>query len=190
MSGIITAFGSVLQYRNLRADNLPEIPLDRLPIIPASQLEPLTSANIVDISLGEINADISSKADLNGSLLQDFRARVVEAEQFHTFSDRRLKTNVEPLHVDPQILEKVVPVTFQMNNKREPGELPVRTGFIAQNILECLPTCVREDSLTGFYSIETNGLVAALWTLVQQLSQRVSDLEGLLQKSEQPECLS
>ncbi|MES2776416.1 MAG: tail fiber domain-containing protein [Bacteroidota bacterium] len=116
---------------------------------------------------------------------------------YELFSDRRLKTNIEPL---PSILEKISqlkPVVYEMKNDN-PNHERVQ-GFIAQEVKPLFPTLVRQinyksrsgESIKDFNTMNYSSFgvlaIKALqeqWKQIQDLEKENSELMAGIEKLE------
>ena len=83
-------------------------------------------------------------------------------------SDRRLKSNIQPLKVRGELN----PVTFEKDGKQS-------IGFIAQEVRELYPELVKEDNTEEHYlSINYAQLTAVLYAEIQELKKKITELEN------------
>jgi hypothetical protein len=100
-----------------------------------------------------------------------------------TVSDRRLKADVEPLDGGLALVERLRPVTFaplDLDGSRVRGA-PRHVGLVADEVAQVVPSAVsmpETDSGGGFASLNHAELVPVLIRAVQELSARVTELEG------------
>ena len=107
----------------------------------------------------------------------------VNATNFDTPSDRRLKDNIEDVGKNQvkKLVEEVEVKTFSY--KADPDKTLL--GMIAQDIEKqntVIGNLLFNKNEKGFLSVHESKLVYVLWNYVQQLSKRVSDLEDQLDK--------
>ena len=101
--------------------------------------------------------------------------------QYNTSSDKRLKDNIETLQNGTELLEEMRPVTF---NWKTDGSSD--TGFVAQEMLEVMPTAVNpgeteDDMMSMDYGRITPIIVAALQEAnkkIEELQNRIEELEA------------
>lgn len=98
-----------------------------------------------------------------------------------SMSDRRLKNTIEELEDALGLINQLKPVTFYYS--KGAGQDPTRKhyGFIAQEYEEVMPDAVYQDDDSGYLCIDTGELIGLLVKSVQQLNQRVIDLELQMQ---------
>ena len=96
---------------------------------------------------------------------------------FNDTSDRSLKTNVKPIASGLDMVDQLNPVTFNwdVEENNQPS-----AGFIAQEVEEVLPDLVRGEE--GEKTIKTAGIVGYLAKAVQELSEKVKELEAKLEE--------
>jgi hypothetical protein len=100
---------------------------------------------------------------------------------YYKFSDRRLKTEVEPLENN---LEKVLalhPVSYQWKEGDRKGKTEI--GLIAQEVEEIIPEVVREQgrledgSTTEYKTVDYEKLVSVLIGAVQEQQEQINNLK-------------
>ena len=96
---------------------------------------------------------------------------------FNDTSDVALKSNIHNIPSGLEMIEQLRPVTFNWN---EPSNKQPSAGFIAQEVEEVLPDLVRGED--GGKTIKTAGLVGYLAKAVQELSEKVKELEAKLEE--------
>lgn len=100
---------------------------------------------------------------------------------FYQASDIRLKHNIKPLSKSINLIKKLNPVTFKwkkdifnknMRNKKD-------VGFIAQEIEEILPLCVKNTDLNNntYKYLKHERIIPYLVNTIQELIERVENLE-------------
>ena len=106
------------------------------------------------------NANIASNLTVGGSIT--------------TSSDYRLKTHVLPLQQTTHAIAPLRPVQYTMRQTNT-----THFGFLAHELQAALPFLVRgEKDGRGIQTVDTMSLVALLVHEVQQLQQRVDQLEN------------
>jgi hypothetical protein len=102
---------------------------------------------------------------------------------YTSFSDIRLKKDVQPLN---QVLSKVMqlnPVTFRYNDNSD--EDPVTTGFIAQEVQALFPDLVVGDTATGYLSLSKSNFgvlaIKAIQELKTELDAKSTEVDELKQ---------
>ena len=100
---------------------------------------------------------------------------------FYQASDIRLKDNIKPLSKSINLIKKLNPVTFKwkkdifnknMRNKKD-------VGFIAQELEEILPLCVKDTDLNNntYKYLKHERIIPYLVNTIQELIERVENLE-------------
>jgi len=110
---------------------------------------------------------VGNSTEINGGLTV---SGAITAFATLTWSDARLKENVEPLQ---DCLAKInqmqgVSYTFKPSGKKQ-------VGLIAQEVLDIIPEVVELEN--DYYSVSYPNLVAVLIEAVKELNSRVEDLE-------------
>lgn len=95
----------------------------------------------------------------------------VYAGDYQTTSDRRLKTDIEPLNADFSVLKSLSPMRYRLIADRDKA---LKFGFIAQDVERYFPHLVNTDS-KGKKTLNYIGLLPVLWQYTQQLEKTVSD---------------
>ena len=97
-----------------------------------------------------------------------------------TSSDYRLKEDAQPISDALQRICQLKPVTFTWKAKQVLGE-----GFIAHELQEVFPAAVtgKKDEMDAngepiYQGVDASKIIAALVSAVQELTQRVKQLEG------------
>lgn len=96
-------------------------------------------------------------------------------------SDRRIKTDIEPLEHSAEFIEAIEPVRFKYRDRDG-----YHHGFIAQNIQEALhDECnivITDDE--GMYAVNYNEITADLVAVVQKQQRQIAELETRLKAIE------
>jgi Chaperone of endosialidase len=127
------------------------------------------------------NMLIATTADLGSGYNLQVGGSIV-ATNFYTFSDYRLKENVQPITSALDKVMKLNPVSFKwIKNGKESD------GFLAHELQEVLPEAVTgvKDQTTPhgrpiYQNIDKSSLIANLTAAIQELNAKVSDLESKL----------
>lgn len=93
----------------------------------------------------------------------------IEARQYLTYSDSRLKENIQPLGDVLDHLLLLDPVSFQWRDDGS-AEPDSRIGLIAQEVERVLPGLVAEDE-SGIKTIDYDGLLVLLLRAVQEMAE-------------------
>ena len=94
----------------------------------------------------------------------------ISAANFNTTSDRRLKTNIEPIKEGLEVIKKFVSYEYELNGKQD-------AGFIAQEVQEVLPYAVHEKS-DGYLGMNNKPVLAHLHKAILELDKRLTDIEN------------
>lgn len=95
-------------------------------------------------------------------------------------SDKRLKENIQPLNVSGlDLITKLKPSTFDFIQGAKN-----QTGFIAQDVLEVLPSAVSKSS-DGYYVLSDTTFTPYLVKSLQELNQKNTDLTKQLENQQQ-----
>lgn len=95
-------------------------------------------------------------------------------------SDIRLKTDIKDLDLGTDFIKSLRPVSYKRIDSDDSEEL----GFIAQEVEKVLPRSLGMLSIDkqGTYGLRKDDLIAVLVKTVQELEQRITDLESKLEK--------
>lgn len=97
------------------------------------------------------------------------------AIQFITGSDERIKKDIQPLEKGLEILEKIEIHSYRLKSENEDNR--VKYGVIAQKMVgNGLGSFVNEEG--KFMSVDYNSIIGVLAKSVQELVQRVENLES------------
>lgn len=134
-------------------------------------LEVDQSGNIVLIKGSNPNDKI---LDLNGE---------AEAVAFNETSDKRLKTNIEPLN---NVIEKILKLNGYYYSWKSDESKERQIGLIAQEVQEVFPEVVNEGD-DGYLSVSYSHLVAVLIEAIKKQQNDIHNLESKLTKIEKLE---
>lgn len=95
-------------------------------------------------------------------------------------SDERCKNNIQPLEDALETLRKLKPVTFYYNEEYTGWPERLNYGFIAQEYAMTMPDQTFFDHDLDRMCIDTNQLIAVLVKGMQELSDKVTELEAKL----------
>ena len=95
-------------------------------------------------------------------------------------SDERCKNGIEPLEDALKTLRELKPVTFYYNEEYTGWPERLNYGFIAQEYAKTMPDQTFYDHDLERMCIDTNQLIAILVKGVQELSDKVTELEAKL----------
>ena len=110
--------------------------------------------------------------------------------EWTTFSDERLKKNVEDIPYGLNELNKLEPKIYdRYSGHIEDGKVKLeenpfkQIGFIAQEVKKIIPELVKDvDESESFYSLDDGKMVSILVKSIQELSQQVEDLKKQVNK--------
>ena len=123
-----------------------------------------------------------SDIHLNGDLIADGNIQL--SGEIGKFSDMRLKSNVIDLVGAQDIIENIMPVTFEWNDtgKRE-------TGFTAQNIEEVFPELILKDKNSDFLKLKVTsqawnaliiGAIKEQHSIINEQQTQIDELKKLV----------
>jgi hypothetical protein len=96
--------------------------------------------------------------------------RAGNATRYNTTSDRRLKTNIQ----DADGASLIDRIKVRQFDWKEPGHDHVSHGFIAQELIEVVPSAVSEGEI---WQVDNSKLVPLLVLEIQALRRRITELE-------------
>jgi hypothetical protein len=123
-------------------------------------------------------------ADLSDAFVVEEDGRAI-ASSFDTFSDRRLKTGIEPLEENTlQALTNLRPVRYRFKNQQThpSGE---QIGLIAQEVRKAFPALVSEDP-SGTLSLAYPKLTAVL---LKGLQEQQAQIDSLRQRTKRVDAI-
>ena len=94
----------------------------------------------------------------------------ITANNFITTSDKRLKSEIEPIANGLEIIKQFSSYTYNKEGKAD-------AGFIAQEVQESIPYSVYENDL-GMLTMNDRPILAHLHKAILELEERVKELEG------------
>ena len=94
----------------------------------------------------------------------------ITANNFITTSDKRLKSEIEPIANGLEIIKQFSSYTYNKEGKAD-------AGFIAQEVQESIPYSVHENDL-GMLTMNDRPILAHLHKAILELEERVKELEG------------
>jgi len=94
------------------------------------------------------------------------------AANFVTTSDKRLKSDIEPIKEGIEIIKKFSSYTYIKDGEKE-------SGFIAQEVKEVIPHIVYENN-EGMLSMSDRGVLAHMHKAILQLEERLVEIEEKL----------
>jgi hypothetical protein len=95
----------------------------------------------------------------------------VTARDFLSLSDRRFKTNIEPIQTPVELVQGLRGVRFTW---KDSGKQDI--GFIAQEVCKMIPEAVSGDEEKGFH-MSYEKLIPVLLEAIKDLQTRVEILE-------------
>jgi hypothetical protein len=102
----------------------------------------------------------------------------VTARDFLSLSDRRYKTNIQPIQESAGLIQQLRGVRF---NWKDSGKTDI--GFIAQEVFKTLPEAVEGDEERGFH-MSYEKVIPVLLEAIKDLQSRVELLELAVQRSQ------
>ena len=151
----------------------------------------ITASGNVTLDASVNNLNFIVKSSTNNVLIADTNANVVQVSNLvatHSitnYSDRRIKTDIAPTQLEAvEILRDLKCYEFKRTDIAENNYTPI--GFIAQEVQDILPYHVEETAaphckeFDTLLSIRTTDFVPLLVKAVQELSDKVIDLEKRL----------
>jgi hypothetical protein len=101
-----------------------------------------------------------------------FCASTVTASNFITTSDRRLKSEIEPIKEGLEIIKQFSSYNYIKDGEKE-------SGFIAQEVKEVIPHAVYQNN-EGYLSMSDRGVVAYMHKAILELEKRLISIEEKL----------
>lgn len=158
-------------------------------------LTDLVSKKLIEVSQESIPAVQTMTADSAFGGVKEFNLEQIETEVLNESvyldvfagSDLRLKTDVRPLPKTLEQLNKIEAVMYKWNPETVSADVDFskdHPGVIAQQVAEVFPELVRKDSETGILAVNYSKLVSHLIVAVQELSERLNQLEKRIAQSE------
>ena len=129
---------------------------------------------------GKLNVDdVTDATDAtNGALVVDggisvakkiFCTSTVTASNFITTSDRRLKSEIEPIKEGIEVIKQFTSYNYVKGGEKE-------SGFIAQEVKEVIPHAVYENN-EGYLSMSDRSVVAHMHKAILELEKRLTSIE-------------
>ena len=94
------------------------------------------------------------------------------ASNFVTTSDKRLKSEIQPIKEGLEIIKQFTSYNYIKHNERE-------SGFIAQEVKEVIPHAVYENN-QGYLSMSDRSVLAHMHKAILELEQRLVAIEEKL----------
>ena len=123
---------------------------------------PNTNYAVPFINSGVINTDASD-------LYYNPSTNQLHAGDFVVSSDKRLKSEIEPIKNGLEVIKKFSSYNYIKNNQKE-------SGFIAQEVKEAIPHTVYENN-EGYLSMSDRGVLAHMHKAIIELEERLSIIE-------------
>lgn len=144
-------------------------------LIMKAQTGILFSAGKAGYSSAEISGDDITFSHTNNELFHCYNNIDLHNYSILNTSDERLKTNIEPPHVDAlSVINAMQTYSFDW---RESGKHE-NLGFIAQQLEKINPDFVNVSPADGHYSTKEMKIIPYLVKAVQELSIKLEKLEG------------
>ena len=145
----------------------------------ASAVTSLRAALDVDLS-GKANLaggnDFSGDQNVNGDIIVEIDHKV-KAGEFLTYSDRNLKTNIQPMN---DTLDKVMQLETVTYDVKRTGRQEI--GFIAQEVAKVLPEVCAIDAGGEGRAIDYGRMTALLAGAVKTQQVQIEELKAVLAK--------
>ena len=133
-----------------------------LTVTAISSPQPNTNYAVPFINSGVINTDASD-------LYYNPSTNQLHAGDFVVSSDKRLKSEIEPIKNGLEVIKKFSSYNYIKNNQKE-------SGFIAQEVKEAIPHTVYENN-EGYLSMSDRGVLAHMHKAIIELEERLSIIE-------------
>jgi len=132
---------------------------------------------------GKLNVDdVTDATDAtDGALVVDggisvakkiFCTSTVTASNFITTSDRRLKSEIEPIKEGIEVIKQFTSYNYVKGGEKE-------SGFIAQEVKEVIPHAVYQNN-EGYLSMSDRSVVAHMHKAILELEKRLTSIEEKL----------
>jgi hypothetical protein len=157
------------------------------------------STNVVIDSTGDVGIGVTTpgyKLDVSGDIrisagslgigvapnATDGRIDASNDIVAYSSSDERLKENITPITDATEKVKKLTGIEFDWKKefKDAHGHEGHDTGVIAQQVLEVMPTAVREND-NGYLAVRYEKLIGLLIESNKELAARAERLEGLVE---------
>ena len=138
----------------------------------AGKVGTMTNHPIDILANGGTVAQFTTKGDLMTK---------AEITPHHKFSDRRLKTKIEPLENNLERVLALHPVSYQWKEGSRKGKTEI--GLVAQEVEEIVPEVVRElgrlegDGVKEYKSVDYENLVSLLIGAVKEQQEQIDELK-------------
>ena len=101
----------------------------------------------------------------------------IRADEFVTYSDRNLKTNIQPME---NALDKVMKLEAVTYDKKATGKHEI--GFIAQQVAEVVPEVCALDAKGTGRGIDYSRITSLLVGAVKNQQNQISELKAIIEK--------
>lgn len=122
---------------------------------------------LVNVGVGTTNP--TSKLTVNGNL---YVSGIITSTDYDSLSDRKLKTNIEPIQNPIETVKQIRGVTFDWKNTNRSS-----AGVVAQEIEKVLPQLVNGNETK---SVNYNGLIGLLIECVKEQQKEIDELKKRL----------
>ena len=122
---------------------------------------------LVNVGVGTTNP--TSKLTVAGNL---YVTGIITSTDYDSLSDRKLKTNIEPIQNPIETVKQIRGVTFDWKNTNRSS-----AGVVAQEIEKVLPQLVNGDETK---SVNYNGLIGLLIECVKEQQKEIDELKKRL----------
>lgn len=127
-------------------------------------------------ALGVSSARYQTDGNVQGSAWNTWSGYLYNAVV--TSSDQAVKRNVKPLNLGLNMVAAIEPKSYQFRAPAKLGDHEqVHFGFIAQDIEQYAPNLIGKHAMGGHKTLDYLGLIAVLWSAVQELNQKIDDMK-------------
>ena len=120
----------------------------------------------------------------NGNITDVYTSGTIHANALQITSDRRLKTNIEPIQNSIETIMKLNPVHYDKKNSLESKEyVNKENGFIAQEIQKVVPFIVKESSdKEKLLSVDYTSIIPVLTKGIQEQQKQIEEQQEQIDK--------
>jgi hypothetical protein len=138
------------------------------------------------IAIGNNASVVSSNTiQLGNGLISDvYTSGIIYANGFQSTSDKRLKTNIEPIQNSIETIMKLNPVHYDKKNSLESKDFDKKeNGFIAQEIQKVLPFIVKEGTNQDkLLSVDYISIIPVLTKGIQEQQKQIEEQQKQIDK--------
>jgi hypothetical protein len=120
----------------------------------------------------------------NGNITSVYTSGIIYASGTQLTSDRRLKTNIEPIQNSIATIMKLNPVHYDKKNSLDSKDFDKKeNGFIAQEIQKVLPFIVKEGTdKDKLLSVDYTSIIPVLTKGIQDQQKQIEDQQKQIDK--------